>query len=756
MTRMGSSVDLETRYKLLCSTMMDAFGAVDMAGRYQEANQAFLDLVGYEKEELLALRRQDLTPSKWHALEKRMVDEQVMVRGYSDVYQKELRRKDGVVVPVELRIVLARDPDHTPIGMWAIIRDITERITREDELRRFQHAVASSPDAVFWMNAEGRFPYVNDQACRSLGYSREELLQLHLWDIDADFKREQWEPHWEAVGRAGGARLERLHRRKDGTVFPVEISSSQVVFDQQKHHVAYVRDISRRKKTDEELRFFKHAIDTSPDGVFLMPENGGFTYVNDQACRSLGYTREELLQMHLWDIDPDFTPQRWQAHWEAMRTARSRLIETSHRRKDGSIFPIEVMAYRLPFGDEERHLAFVRDISERVKASEERGRLEAQLMQSQKLESVGRLAGGVAHDYNNMLSVILGYAELMRSKIAPDDPLLKDLDHIQQAAQRSKNITQQLLAFSRRQVFEPRILDLNDLIRGFQGHLARLIGEDIELDFMPAQDAGNIEFDPTQIEQILMNLAVNARDAMPEGGKLTVETRHVVLDEAYCREHVGFIPGSFVRLSVSDNGVGMGAETVNQVFDPFFTTKEVGQGTGLGLATVYGIVKQGGGFINVYSEPGRGTTFKIYLPRTTDEAEAPDASEPPPPASGSETILLVEDDKMVSGMTEAVLVRLGYRVVCAGGPQEAIAIFAKERSAIDLLLTDVVMPQMNGKELHLRLKALRPDLKTLFMSGYTTNVIVHHGVLDKGVHFISKPFSINRLAAKIRETLAAG
>jgi PAS domain S-box-containing protein len=326
---MGISGEVATHYKLLCTTMMDAFGAADMSGRYLEANQVFLDLVGFEKEELLEKSLYDLTPEKWHALEHQIIDEQVLVRGYSDVFQKEFCRKDGAIVPVELRIVLTRDSDHQPIGIWAIVRDITERIAREEKLRRFQHSVESSPDAVFWMNAEGRFPYVNAQACRSLGYSREELMQLHLWDIDADFSREQWGPHWKAVGQAGGAHLERRHRRKDGTLFPVEISSSQVVLNRQKHHVA-----------------------------------------------------------------------------------------------------------------------FVRDISERVRANEERDRLEAQLLQSQKLESVGRLAGGVAHDYNNMLSVILGYSELMRSKIAPDDPLLKDLDQIQQAAQRSRNITQQLLAFS--------------------------------------------------------------------------------------------------------------------------------------------------------------------------------------------------------------------------------------------------------------------------------------------------------------------
>ena len=612
----------ETQYQQLYAMMMDAFGAVDMNGRIREANQLFLDMIGYEMDELVTMNIYDLTPPRWHELENRMINEQVLVQGYSEIFQKEFRRKDGEIVPVELRIVLTRDPDGSPAGMWAIVRDITDRLKTEDNLRRFQYSMESSPDAVFWIDEKGRFSYVNEQACRSLGYTREELMQLCLWDIDPNITREKWPLIWERDKRRGGAQLESLHRRKDGTLFPVEISSKNVVMDGQVHLVGYVRDISEWKKTDDDLRFFKHAIDTCPEGVFWMGHNGGFIYVNDQACRSLGYSREELKNMHLWDIDPNFPPERWADHWKDMRTIQSLLIETHHRRKDGSVFPIEVMAYRLPFGDEERHLAFVRDITDRLKAEKARDKLEVQLIQAQKLESVGRLAGGVAHDFNNMLSVILGYSELMKVKLGPDVPILRDLDQIQQAAKRSQDLTQQLLAFSRKQVFEPKILNINDLIKRFEGHLSRLIGEDIDFQFLPSPDIKNIEFDPIQIEQIIMNLAVNARDAMPQGGNLTIETTNVSLDEAYCREHIGFIPGDFVQIAVSDDGIGMAAETINQIFEPFFTTKKVGKGTGLGLATVYGIVRQGGGFINVYSEPEQGTTFKIYIPVTTGQTEA--------------------------------------------------------------------------------------------------------------------------------------
>jgi two-component system cell cycle sensor histidine kinase/response regulator CckA len=634
---MVSGSEPETPYQQLCANMMDAFGAADMEGRVTDANQPFIDLIGYSKEELLELSIFDLTPSKWHGFEKRIIDEQVLVRGYSDVFEKEYRRKDGSIVPVELRVVLARDPNGHPIGMWAIVRDISVRLAREGALRWFQLTVESSPDAVFWLNEEGRFPYVSEQACRSLGYSREELMQLNIWDIDVEFTQEMWGPHWKKVKERGGARLERLHRRKDGTVFPVEISSKNVAFENQVYHMAYVRDIS-----------------------------------------------------------------------------------------------------------------------DRVNANKERETLEAQLIQSQKMESIGRLAGGVAHDFNNMLSVILGYSELIKTKLAPDDPIMRDFEQIQRAAKRAQDITQQLLAFSRKQVFEPKILNINELIHCFENNLSRLIGEDIELKVFPSRDIENIEFDPTQIEQILMNLAINARDAMPAGGNLTFETANVSLDEAYCREHVGFIPGNFVQISVSDNGNGMDTETISHIFEPFFTTKEIGKGTGLGLATVYGIVKQGGGFINVYSEPGRGTTFKIYIPVSTGDIESLNIDEDQGPVLGSEAVFLVEDDEMVRKMVEVSLRKLGYTVLSAAGPEEALAIFPKEKNTVDLLITDVVMPKMNGKVLYKRLKSVRPDLKVLYMSGYTANVIVDHGVLNKGVQFISKPFSIIELSNKVRNALGDG
>jgi signal transduction histidine kinase/ActR/RegA family two-component response regulator len=394
------------------------------------------------------------------------------------------------------------------------------------------------------------------------------------------------------------------------------------------------------------------------------------------------------------------------------------------------------------------------DITAEKEAEAERQRLLGQLAQSQKMESIGRLAGGVAHDFNNMLGVILGHTELALGTVAADDPLHTALLEIRQAAQRSTDLTRQLLAFARKQVVSPQVLDLNETLAGMLKMLRRLIGEDIDLVWQPGKNLGTVKMDPSQIDQILANLCVNARDAIADTGKIIIETQTAVFDEAYCAEHAGFVPGAYVMLAVSDSGSGMDAETIAYLFEPFFTTKGVGKGTGLGLATVYGIVTQNNGFINVYSEPGHGTTFKIYLPRYLSEASATvDAPAAKPIAPGHETILLVEDERMILEMATVMLERHGYTVLQAVTPGEALRLAGEHADEINLLLTDVVMPEMNGHDLFQRLSALKPGLKCLFMSGYTANVIAHHGVLDPGVQFLQKPFSMQGLAAKVREAL---
>jgi signal transduction histidine kinase len=389
-------------------------------------------------------------------------------------------------------------------------------------------------------------------------------------------------------------------------------------------------------------------------------------------------------------------------------------------------------------------------------AEKNRQEMEKQLRQAQKMEAVGRLAGGVAHDYNNMTSVIMGYTEMALERIADNDPLYADLQEIMEAAKRSKELTRQLLAFARRQSIAPRVLDINDTVQSMLKMLHPLIGEDIELVWSPGEKIWPIQIDPSQIDQILANLCVNARDAISGVGKIIIETANIEVDDAYCCLHPGFVPGEFVRLTVSDDGTGMDSTILNNIFEPFFSTKAIGRGTGLGLATVYGIVKQNQGFINVYSEPGHGAAFKIYLPRVTGRSvEALSKSAADTLLGNSETLLLVEDDVAILKLSERMLKKLGYRVIAANSPLDAIAMVQSHPEPIELLITDVIMPELNGRDLAKRLQEMLPALKVLFMSGYTSNVIVSRGILDKDVFLLQKPFSKNELATKIREVLTA-
>ena len=384
----------------------------------------------------------------------------------------------------------------------------------------------------------------------------------------------------------------------------------------------------------------------------------------------------------------------------------------------------------------------------------DRKRLEEQLMQAQKMEAVGRLAGGVAHDFNNLLTAIIGYSQITLLKMAPSDPLRHEIAEIITAGERAAALTSQLLAFSRKQILNPQILDLNRSIDNISKLLRRVIGEDIQLDLMVSSDLGQVKADPGQIDQVLLNLVINARDAMPEGGKITIETENVLLDEEYARTHVGVQPGAYAVLAISDTGIGMDAFTRTRIFEPFFTTKAEGKGTGLGLSTVYGIVTQTGGHIWVYSEVNQGTVFKIYLPRIDEVAIATDPTEEFSNLQGSETVLVVEDDMQVSRLIFTVLKSYGYKVLEASKAEDALSLAAAQRGEkIGLLLTDVIMPGMSGKTLADQFRILHPDTKILFISGYTDNAIVHHGLLDPGTAFVQKPFTPSALVRKVREVL---
>ncbi len=385
----------------------------------------------------------------------------------------------------------------------------------------------------------------------------------------------------------------------------------------------------------------------------------------------------------------------------------------------------------------------------------EHEQLREQFRQAQKMEAIGRLAGGVAHDFNNLLTAIIGYSDLLMRDVGPDEKLRPKIEEIGEAGRRASVLTSQLLAFSRKQILQPRVLDLNDVVKGIEKMLARLIGEDIDICTITRTSLGMVKADPGQMEQILMNLAVNARDAMPDGGKLTIETANIELDEAYSQTHAEVTPGQYVMLAVSDTGHGMDAETQARMFEPFFTTKEKGKGTGLGLSTVFGIVKQSGGHIWAYSEPGHGVVFKIYFPRVDDAVVEEPETETGAAESldGSETIMLVEDDESVRELTRSVLEIYGYSVLGADRGAKALEAFGPLATAIDLVITDVIMPQMNGAELVAKLKELHPQVKVLYVSGYTEEATIHRGVIDKGVNFLQKPFTPDSLARKVRHVL---
>jgi two-component system sensor histidine kinase EvgS len=480
--------------------------------------------------------------------------------------------------------------------------------------------------------------------------------------------------------------------------------------------------------------------------LIIDPDSGNIIDANEAAVAFYGWPGEELRRMRIQDINI-LSPEQVEAAMEQVTARQSLHFEFRHRLADGSIRDVEVLSSKVDIRGKILLHSIIHDITEHR-------RLEKQYRQAQKMEAVGRLAGGVAHDFNNILGVIIGYAELILEKVGPGDPLREDLKEIHSAAERSRNIVRQLLAFARKETIAPEVLDLNATVESLLKILRRLIGEDIDLAWRPGNGLEPVFIDPSQLDQILANLCINARDAIADVGRITIETGMVTFDESYCSEHLGFVPGRFVLLSVSDDGCGMDRETLDKIFEPFFTTKGEGKGTGLGLATVYGIVKQNNGFINVYSEPGEGTTFRIYLPIHAGAVPKEHRQTIETTRQGSgETLLVVEDETAILKLIERVLTKNNYRVLTAQTPSEALRKAAAHEGGISLLLTDVVMPEMNGRELSEKLRALYPELKCLYMSGYTANIIAHRGLLDKGIHFIPKPFSTRDLAEKVRKVL---
>jgi two-component system, cell cycle sensor histidine kinase and response regulator CckA len=623
---------------------------------------------------------------------------------------------------------------------------------RDRELR-FRRLFDAGVAGVVISDLDGNFKEANPAFLRMLGYSTEDAAHGAVnWESITPPHRLVPDIEERAQLRATGflPLMEREYLHKDGRRISALVGSAAL--EGSTECISYVTNITERKQTEAALRAseerYRILFDQSPVPKFLYDhETRRYLMVNAAAIANYGYSRDEFLSMTLDDLQPSSEVGRVLKLVATLDAGVTKMGAYRHRTKDGRIIDVDITLQKFFMTERPCVLVVALDVTERT-------RLESQLRQAQKMEAIGNLAGGVAHDFNNLLSVILSYSKMLAESLNPSDPMRADLEEISQAGRRAADLTRQLLAFSRQQVLEPRTLDLNAVIHGVAKMLRRLVGEDVEVSVVGSPELGTVRADQGQVEQVLMNLVVNSRDAMPEGGKMTIETANVILDASYAADHPGVDAGPYVMLAVTDTGVGMDAATKERIFDPFFTTKEMGSGTGLGLATVFGIVQQSGGNIWVYSEPGLGTTIKVYLPQFDGPCDAwvavtPEAINP----RGSETILLVEDEESVRVLTRTILERQGYRVIEAQSGGDALLICEQHTATIHVLLTDVVMPRMSGRKLAERLGTLRPEMKVLYMSGYTDDSIVRHGVLESGVAFLQKPITPQALTRKLRDVL---
>ncbi len=769
LTAGSAQVAVETKFRSLLDAAPDAMLVADGTGRIVVVNEQAEKLFGYSRGELVQEPLEILLPERFragHAAHRSGFFREPTTRTMGSGLDLYAIRKDGSEFPVEISL----SPIETDEGpmVSSAIRDVTERVQARKraeadalaEQIRFQAMVEHSADGVLLSTAEGVIAYVSPSAARMFGRAASALVGTHFREythpddlpLAAEHRR-------KVLERSSPPPAVRRLVRPDGTVRWIEVIATNLLDRPEIGAVvANIRDVTDRKALDDALvvsqQRFAALFESGIIGIVVADASGTVYQANSAFLAMLGYTHEDFAAGRIdWN---NVTPPEW-AHWNAeaaeqlLRLGRAKPREKEYFRKDGTRVSALVGVANVQQG--EQRISFSVDLTERKKAAEAIAALDAQFRQAQKMEAVGRLAGGVAHDFNNILSVILSYADILLTELESGDASRADVEQILKASDRAAALTGQLLMFSRQQVIEPKVLDLNDVISDVEKMLHRMVGEDVELVSRLSPSIGKVRVDRGSFEQALMNLVVNARDAMPAGGTLTIETSGVVLDEAYAREHFGAKPGPHVLLAVSDTGTGMDEATQARVFEPFFTTKERGKGTGLGLSTVFGIVQQSGGRIGLQSAPGKGSCFQVYLPVVEGEVHGRRPSVAAMIPSGSETILLVEDDEQLRGVVRGVLERRGYRVIAAPDGREALALSEKHPGPIDLLLTDVVMPHVSGPELVRRIAPIRPAMKVLCMSGYTDDAVVGRGELDPGIAFLRKPITPTTLTNKVREVL---
>jgi len=637
----------------------------------------------------------------------------------------------------------------TVSGVIEHVKDITGRVNAEAMLRASEEKYRSlfnNPMVGLFRSSieDGLILEANNRFAEMFGYAgREEVVgKIHTGSAYEDSSaRERLLRTLAKYGEVSNCE-DRMYR-KDGSV--IWTRGALRIRPKDGYIEGVALDVTAQKRAEEALNLTQYAVEHAADAAYWVNSEGRLTYVNEATSRMLGYSREELLTMSIWDITPSVTRESWSEAWNGGTRSKTISVRTRQRRKDGKLLEVEISSGYVTFEGKEYCCGFARDLTERMA-------LEEQLRQAQKMEAVGRLAGGVAHDFNNILQGILSAAELCIAGTGEAGSNRENLEDIRAGAQRAAGLTRQLLAFSRQQMLSPRDISLNEVIEETSNILRRAIPEAIALDIVLGKDAWAVHADPTQMQQVLVNLCLNAREALGAGGRLAVRTDNVEIDGDFCRLHAWAKPGRYVRMTVGDNGAGMDEETVGHLFEPFFTTKPHGKGTGLGLATVYGIVRQHEGMVTVSSEIGRGTTVEVYLPaaaRKTDEAEAvrKDGAR-----DGNETILVAEDEEILRDFARELLERHGYKVLAAADGEEAVEIFRREKGAVDMAFLDLVMPKLGGYEAYLKMRGMRGDLKALFVSGYGANLPAG----EERPPVVAKPYDVDDLLRKIRETFDTG
>jgi len=726
---------------------------VSMDGAIRSVNDYACQSLGYSKEELGVMKYRDIAPTV-NAEKASEIKESLDNFGYA-THEIIHRRKDGSTFPVEITASIVHFNGEK--YYFSVVKDTTERKQAEQALRDTQFSVDHAAVPIFWIQEGGRFFYANE-ACGYLGYSRDELLEMTVYDINPLYSWEEAAKILETLREKGSMTFESLHRTRNGELVPVEVTLNNLERAGKVFHVAYVRDISERKTAEARIarseQKFRAIFENAHDAIFLIAADSSYVDCNPAATELFRCAKEDILAKNPQFFSPPVQPGGCNTMDKAREIIADVLrgdpqcFEWRHRRSDGSDFDCVVVLSRFELDGEPMLMAIVRDISQRKS-------LEDQLHHAQKMEAVGQLAGGVAHDFNNMLTAIIGFTDLVSMKLPANDPSRKYVEQIMSAAKRAADLTQGLLSFSRKEIMTPKPEDLNDIVVRLEKMLGRLIRASIELKVETLPVGLDIIADRGKTEQVIMNLVTNAGDSIKDGGVITIKTFTFEMSNQFLHSHGYGKTGSYACVTVSDTGSGMDEETKKRVFEPFFTTKETGKGTGLGLAIVYGIIKQHNGFICVDSEPGKGTTFSIYLPLAGSAPKSghPAESAPANAFHGNETLLLAEDDLAVNNLVKVVLEEAGYTVITAVDGKEALDKFRKHEGTIALLILDPIMPKMSGKGVMDIIKQANPGIKALFISGYSAEVLRNADMLQEDGVVMMKPVAPGELLCKIRNLL---